>query len=113
MKDIITHKSREVKHCPPHFTKVSTGFITDWVDPSMGLAGLAGTPAASDFNEQSLETRMRNWLHENCEHRFYIGQHSDHDSKTGLSFEELLISFEDPADATYFTLLMSNFTKKK
>lgn len=104
MKDIITHKSREVKHCPPHFTKVPIEISTEWSDIIF-----------PDYNNESLQTRIRNWLHENCEHRFFIGSHKNHSNQTTQRFvvDSVIVSFENPADATYFTLLLPSFSKKQ
>ena len=105
MKDIITHKSREVTHCPPHFIKVPIKIEGD-------ITGMRPVAAfSSDEKVVEIQTLIRTWLHENCEHRFYLGNHVD--PVSGFLVESFIVSFERPADATYFTLLLPKFTKKK
>ena len=95
MDDIIPIKSREVKHCPPHFIKVS-------VRLKKSVSTVASLLRLTD--EASVEDRCRNWLHENVENRFFIGMHVD--LTNNVMVESFLVAFEEPKDATYFTLLL-------
>ncbi len=94
--DIILFKSREVKTCPPHFTKISVA-SDKFVLSMVAMGDRANTP----------RIRIRNWLHENIENRFFIGVGSVADS--GFLVESFTVAFEDPADATYFSLLLPSF----
>ena len=96
MKDLIPFKSREVKHCPPHFTQVSVEINRD------GLALLAD-------NKPYPHTLIRNWLHETVSNRFFIGKHVN--SEEGFQVQSFIVAFENPADATYFSLLLPSFLK--
>ena len=99
MKDLIPFKSREVKHCPPHFTQVN-------VEVQGGLAGLRALAGIND-NKPYPHTLIRNWLHETVSNRFFIGQHIN--SEEGFQIQSFIVAFEDPADATYFSLLLPSF----
>lgn len=96
MKDLIPFKSREVKHCPPHFTQVE-------VEVNSGLVGLAALSDSKPYPHN----RIRNWCHETVSNRFFIGQHVNSDS--GFQVQSFIVAFEDPADATYFSLLLPTF----
>ena len=52
---------------------------------------------------------IRNWLHENIDNRFFIGE--SFRAKEGFMIESFGVAFEEPADATYFTLLLPSFLK--
>jgi len=93
MKDLIPFKSREVKHCPPHFTQVK-------VEIQGGLSTLSDSKPYP-------HTLIRNWLHETVSNRFYIGQHVDW--KGDVLIQSFIVAFENPADATYFSLLLPSF----
>ena len=95
---IITHKNREVKHCPPHFIKIEVKERKRGID-SLTIFDAEG--------EAEVEKAIRNWLHENVENRFYIGTHTEPDS--GFLLEYFVVAFENEADATYFTLLLPKF----
>jgi len=94
--DIILTKSRQVKHCPPHFIKIPVE-----IDASGTLV--------SAIAEPDHHGRIRNWLHENVENRFFIGKSSQH--LDGFRLESFGVAFEDPADATHFALLVPKFLK--
>jgi len=103
MDDIITSKSREVNHCPPHFIRVPVETKSSMFTSSLTLIG------------EQPENKIRNWCHENIEHRFFIGKYVDRNEQLTQTIPQRLIvesfvaAFEDPADATYFTLLLPSF----
>ena len=109
MDSIITSKSREVKHCPPHFIKVPVELKRPGGLSLTMLPMLPDTP----------ENKIRNWLHENIAHRFFIGDCVDHTdvpqgvqpmiNQHGLIIESFVVAFEVAADATYFSLLLPSF----
>jgi hypothetical protein len=113
MDNIITSKSREVKHCPPHFIKVPVEFKRPGGLSLTMLPDLQHTP----------ENKIRNWLHENIEHRFFIGDCIDTASESTMAkrsagltgvhqsviIESFVVAFEVAADATYFSLLLPSF----
>lgn len=109
MDNIITSKAREVKHCPPHFIKVPVENKSNTFARSLSSIALMS---------EEPEHKIRNWCHENIENRFYIGPSIDAvDSRqrvgridrTAAIVETFVAAFEDPADATYFTLLLPSF----
>jgi len=100
MNDLIPFKSREVKHCPPHFTQVSVEVQSS----SMGLAA-----ASINDDKPYPHVLIRNWMHETVSNRFFIGQHIN--SEEGFQVQSFIVAFEDPADATYFSLLLPSFLK--
>ncbi len=96
---MITTKNKELSHCPPHFTMVPLRFGFD--ETASGSSGnrnlFAGLTDTAD------EHTVRNWLHANCENRFYVGKATI--LKGGVSVDTDVAAFENPADATYFTLV--------
>jgi hypothetical protein len=102
MDDAILIKNRQVKHCPPHFVKIP--FYTP--EPMERIQTLKGILE----DQPRVEQRIRNWLHENCEHRFYIGTHAEPYTE-GVMVERSIVGFEEPSDATYFSLVMENLTR--
>ena len=104
MDNIITSKAREVKHCPPHFIKVPVENKSNTFARSLSSIALMS---------EEPEHKIRNWCHENIENRFFIGNSvvatsADNKSQT-LIVETFVAAFEDPTDATYFTLLLPSF----
>lgn len=95
MNEPILTKSRQVSHCPPHFIKV----------PVHAADGSLSSMLSS-LNNLSVQQRVRNHLHENIENRFYIGY--DSKQKGGMMVETLTAAFEDPSDATYFSLVLQS-----
>lgn len=96
MQDLIPFKSREVKHCPPHFTQVN-------VEIQSGMTNLASVNNDKPYPH----VLIRNWLHETVSNRFFIGQHIN--SEEGFQIQSFIVAFENPADATYFSLLLPSF----
>ena len=96
MDSVILYKSREVKHCPPHFIKVP-------------VAIKSTTSSMHQIVDSHPEARIliRNWLHETIKNRFFIG--ASFSAADGFLIESFSVAFEDPADATYFTLLLPSF----
>ena len=108
MDNIITSKAREVKHCPPHFIQV----------PVENKSNTFGSLSNVALISEEPEHKIRNWCHENIENRFYIGpsiaaaasrERVGRIDTTAVIVETFVAAFEDPADATYFTLLLPSF----
>ena len=73
---------RRIDHCPPHFTKVT-------------------------FEPFAKEKVFSDWLWENLEGRFYIGDQIVDRKDTGtLCMAATLVGFELPTEASYFSLLI-------
>jgi len=102
MDSVILYKSREVKHCPPHFIKVP-------VHLKSTTSPLNVNSSMHQLVEGSSTARVaiRNWLHESIKNRFFIGE--TFNNVDGFLIESFSVAFEDPADATYFTLLLPSF----
>lgn len=98
MKDLIPFKSREVKHCPPHFTQVE-----------VEIGGPTFASLSAWENKPYPHVQIRNWLHETVSNRFFIGKHIN--SEGDFQIQSFIVAFEDPADATYFSLLLPSFLK--
>ena len=92
MNEPILTKSRQVKHCPPHFVKVP---IETARYRRMSLQAL-------DESGRYRESIIRDWLHQNVVNRFYIGQTSELENT--IIVESTIAAFEDPHDATLFVL---------
>lgn len=69
---------REVEHCPPHFFQVP----------------LNGTQDVK---------KIKDWIYENLEGRFWIGPYADPANTTGPR-EKLCVGFELHGEASYFAL---------
>ena len=70
---------RQTEHCPPHFAKVP-------------------------FDLATSEKRITDWIYENLEGRFYIGDHyylSDNVTKM-----QKCVAFENHSEASYFSLFL-------
>ena len=93
MDSVILYKSREVKHCPPHFVKVPVA--------------IKSTTSSIVDSYPEARILIRNWLHETIKNRFFIGE--SFNAADGFLIESFSVAFEDPADATYFTLLLPSF----
>ena len=104
MDKLILSKSREVKHCPPHFTKVPIEIKTT---SKFHLNALPSGMHQEIEGSSTTRIVIRNWLHENIDNRFFIGD--SFNSRAGLLVESFSVAFEEPADATYFTLLLPSF----
>ena len=99
MDNIIPFKSREVKHCPPHFIKVAVEVLKDNSLQS----------ALGPHPRETPQCRIRNWCHENISNRFFIGE--DLTVAAGFMVETFIVGFEVESDATYFTLLKQSFVE--
>ena len=95
LSNIILSKSRRVWTCPPHFIKVNI------FDDTPGDTLLMPLDGKSDKL-----TIVRNWQYEHIKNRFYIGQAITFNN--GLLVVSDVAAFENPADATYFTLVRPN-----
>ena len=89
--NIILTKSRQVKHCPPHFVKISVDSNND-------------APMVIDQDSISNESIVRNWCHENIENRFFVGR--DPVEENSMFVFKIIAAFEDPIDATFFSLVL-------
>jgi hypothetical protein len=76
------HQLRRVSHCPPHFEKVI-------------------------FEPYITEKQITDWLYENLEGRFYVGDIDIARTPGGKPIDRnLLVAFELPAEASYFSLIL-------
>lgn len=96
MRELILTKNRQVKHCPPHFTKVT--IIAAEKKRELSLQQALSTV------QVDTEATIRDWLHRNIENRFFIGKHVD--LENNFFIDATIAAFEDPQDATYFSLVL-------
>ena len=76
------HQLRRVHHCPPHFEQVM-------------------------FEPYATEKQITDWLYENLEGRFYVGNIDVARTPGGKPIDRnLLVAFELPAEASYFSLIL-------
>jgi hypothetical protein len=76
---------RRIDHCPPHFTKV-----------------LIDTYAS--------EKTFTDWIYEHLSGRFYYGDWY-RESDSGKNSMTRCIAFEEPGEASYFTLILDTINK--
>jgi hypothetical protein len=74
---------RKVEHIPPHFIRVT-------------------------FDLRASKQDIINWIYENLHSRFYADNIEIMDSDTGRSTMKFVVSFEDHAEASYFSLFLPN-----
>jgi hypothetical protein len=73
---------RQLSHCPPHFERVQFDLYT-------------GGKAITD------------WIYENLEGRFYMGQATVSSSiSVGSSVVQTVVAFEQASEATYFSMFL-------
>ena len=76
------HQLRRVNHCPPHFERVI-------------------------FEPYITEKTVADWLYENLEGRFYVGDIDVARVSGGKPIDRnLLVAFELPGEASYFSLIL-------
>lgn len=75
------HGLRTVSWCPPHFEPVQ-------------------------FDLQVSEKTITDWIYENLEGRFYIGNVDVIQPNNRPTFRQCLVAFEHPSEATYFSLFL-------
>jgi hypothetical protein len=76
------HQLRRVHHCPPHFEQVV-------------------------FEPYATEKQVTDWLYENLEGRFYVGNIDVARTPGGKPIDRnLLVAFELPSEASYFSLIL-------
>jgi hypothetical protein len=75
------HQLRRVNHCPPHFTQVI-------------------------FEPYITEKQVTDWLYEHLEGRFYVGDIDVERTPNKPIDRNLLVAFEQPGEASYFSLLL-------
>lgn len=76
---------RVVEMLPPHFEKITLPIQSSWM--------------ATDIIR-----RMKHWIFTNLEHRFYIQEDGSGSSTFGSADSKVIVGFEDPAEATYFSI---------
>jgi len=105
---MILTKNRQLHECPPHFIKIPMyGTVTE--KNTLGSA-FRTFAVANTFDDIDDTGYIRNWLHENCEHRFFIGNDAMITNK--LIVEDVIIGFEHASDATYFSLILTSLLKR-
>lgn len=80
------HNLRKWDECPPHFEKVF-------------------------FESRTYDRDILNWIYENLEGRFYLGEHITTDS--GSLVSRKCAAFERHHEASYFTLMLDTFNKNQ
>ena len=76
---------RRVAHCPPHFTKVQ-------------------------FDSYTNEKALTDWIYENLTGRFYFGEWYN-ETESGKSSMSRCAAFEEPGEASYFSLILDTINK--
>ena len=77
---------RQLDHCPPHFTKVI-------------------------FDLSTSERNIADWIYENLEGRFWIGNLYQVDNTTGARTIQHCVAFEKHSESTYFSLFLDTFNR--
>ena len=85
------HGLRRLEHCAPHFEKVF-------------------------FESNSWDRNILNWIYENLEGRFFLGEHHVQEdgylfSQKGYLFSRKCAAFERHSEASYFTLMLDTFNQ--
>jgi hypothetical protein len=81
---LSVHGLRELNWCPPHFTRVQ-------------------------FEPYITKKQVTDWLYENLEGRFYVGDIDVPRTSGGKPIDRnLLVGFELPAEASYFSLILAS-----
>lgn len=75
------HGLRQLDWCPPHFERVQ-------------------------FDLQVSEKTVSDWIYENLEGRFYIGQVDITQPNNRPTYRQSLVAFELPSEASYFSLFL-------
>ena len=75
------HGLRRLEHCAPHFEKVF-------------------------FDSNCWDKTILNWIHENLEGRFYLGE-----QLAGALVTRKCAAFERHSEASYFTLMLDTFNR--
>jgi hypothetical protein len=78
------HGLRQLHHCPPHFEKVL-------------------------FDIKTREKDITDWIYENLEGRFYIGNVDE--KLSGKIQRKACVGFESPGEASYFSLFLEQINK--
>lgn len=82
LNPLNVHGLRELSWCPPHFTCVQ-------------------------FEPYITKKQVTDWLYENLEGRFYVGDIDVARTPGGKPIDRnLLVAFELPGEASYFSLLL-------
>ena len=67
------------------------------------------TPVLFDLTCQ--EKTITDWVWENLDGRFYIGDHYTEDTQNGSMTAQKMASFEIPGEASYFALILNTINK--
>lgn len=78
------HGLRRLEHCAPHFEKVF-------------------------FDSNCWDKTILNWIYENLEGRFFLGEH--HIAEDNYMVSRKCAAFERHNEASYFTLMLDTFNK--
>jgi hypothetical protein len=78
------HELRRIEHCAPHFEKVF-------------------------FDSNSWDSNILNWIYENLEGRFFLGEH--HIAEDSYMISRKCAAFERHSEASYFTLMLDTFNQ--
>ena len=74
---------RELSHCPPHFYPVK-------------------------FELKTQEKNIKDWIYENLEGRFWIGDVYELNSNNSAEMQKC-VAFENHAESSYFSLFLDKF----
>jgi hypothetical protein len=77
---------RRIDHCPPHFTHV-------------------------EFDSYVQEKTITDWVYENLTGRFYFGDWYK-EGDNGKSAMSRCVAFEEPGEASYFSLMLDQINKQ-
>jgi len=80
----VCNKRRLFENCPPHFECI-------------------------DFNLYTSEKKVSDWIFENTEGRFWLGQHVTANLKNDSNRINYRAGFEISSEASYFALMMDQF----
>lgn len=75
---------REVGHCPPHFYRVL-------------------------FELKTQEKNIKDWVYENLEGRFWMGDAYFVESANGTPVMQKCVAFENHSESSYFSLFLDKF----
>jgi hypothetical protein len=77
---------RQLTHCPPHFERVQ-------------------------FDLRTNEKNLTDWIYENLESRFYIGQIDVTQPNNRPTFRQTIVAFENASEASYFSMFLPQINK--
>lgn len=86
VNQLNNHNLRELDHCPPHFFPV-------------------------DFDLSANEKRLRDWIWENLQGRFYFGDTYGTGENAKNSYLKKRAAFEIHSEASYFAICLPELNK--